>query len=119
MEATARDHLANERTFLAYLRTALAFVGFGFVIARFAVFMREFAAVERHSSSGPSVSVTFGIIMVFMGIVIGAFGAYRYIRQLRALAEGRPEELSVNAAVAIAGVIAVFGLVMAYVLYRI
>jgi len=34
VEATVRDHLANERTFLAYVRTSLALVGFGFVIAR-------------------------------------------------------------------------------------
>jgi uncharacterized membrane protein YidH (DUF202 family) len=29
VEATARDHLANERTFLAYVRTSPALVGFG------------------------------------------------------------------------------------------
>ncbi|MEO9170875.1 MAG: DUF202 domain-containing protein [Candidatus Baltobacteraceae bacterium] len=119
MESSARDHLANERTFLAYVRTALAFIGFGFVIARFAVFMREFAVIERHSASGPGVSVTFGVVMVFMGIAIGAFGAYRYVRQLRALTEGRPEELSVGSAVAIASTIGIFGAVMSYVLYRI
>lgn len=119
MQTTVRDHLANERTFLAYVRTALAFIGFGFVIARFAVFMREFAAVERHSASGPGVSITFGVIMVFIGIAIGAFGAYRYVRQLRALTLGRAEELSVASAIVIATVVGVFGAIMAYVLFRI
>ena len=119
MDSSIRDHLANERTFLAYVRTALAFVGFGFVIARFAVFMREFAVIERHSEAGPGVSVTFGVVMVFMGIVIGGFGAYRYIRQLRALSVGRAEELSITSAIVIATIIGLFGTVMAYVLYRV
>ena len=115
-DATVRDHLANERTFLAYIRTALAFIGFGFVIARFAVYMREFAVLAHHLTTGPGTSVTFGVVMVFMGIAIGAFGAFRYIRQLRALAVGRAEELSVGSAVAISTVI---GVVMAYVLFNI
>lgn len=33
--ATARDHLANERTFLAWLRTALAFASIGIAVAQF------------------------------------------------------------------------------------
>ncbi|MDP9024130.1 MAG: DUF202 domain-containing protein [Candidatus Eremiobacteraeota bacterium] len=118
-DATVRDHLANERTFLAYIRTALAFIGFGFVIARFAVFTREFALMERHSQSGQGISTTFGVLMVVMGIAIGAFGAFRYIRQLRALSVGRAEELSVKSAVIIASVIGVFGAAMAFVLFRI
>jgi len=116
---SATDHLANERTFLAYVRTALAFIGFGFVIARFAVFMREFAALQRHGISPPGVSVAFGVIMVFMGIIVGGFGAFRYITQLRALGTGRPDPLSRSAAIVIASIIAVFGLVMAYVLFRV
>eukprot|EP00746_Dinoflagellata_sp_MGD_P090768 gnl/MRDRNA2_/MRDRNA2_35877_c0_seq1.p1 gnl/MRDRNA2_/MRDRNA2_35877_c0~~gnl/MRDRNA2_/MRDRNA2_35877_c0_seq1.p1 ORF type:complete len:133 (-),score=20.22 gnl/MRDRNA2_/MRDRNA2_35877_c0_seq1:28-426(-) len=34
--STARDHLANERTFLAWFRTAISMIGFGLGIAKFA-----------------------------------------------------------------------------------
>lgn len=118
MDNAARDNLANERTFLAYVRTSLAFIGFGFVIARFAVFIREVAVVEHQSSPTGSVSVGFGVAMVGMGLVLGVFGAYRYARQQRALAVGRPERLSITAAVAITVVLCTFGSTMAYLLYR-
>ena len=36
LESTARDHLANERTFLAWVRTALGLVGLGVVIEHLA-----------------------------------------------------------------------------------
>ena len=35
--STARDHLANERTFLAWLRTALSLVGAGIALIKFKV----------------------------------------------------------------------------------
>lgn len=34
LDSTARDHLANERTFLAWVRTALGLVGLGVLIER-------------------------------------------------------------------------------------
>jgi len=34
IESTARDHLANERTFLAWVRTALAVVGLGVLVGK-------------------------------------------------------------------------------------
>lgn len=34
LDSTARDHLANERTFLAWVRTALGMVGLGVVVER-------------------------------------------------------------------------------------
>jgi putative membrane protein len=36
-ESTARDHLANERTFLAWVRTALGLVGLGVLLERLGV----------------------------------------------------------------------------------
>jgi putative membrane protein len=58
VEATVRDHLANERTFLAYVRTSLALVGFGFVIARL--------------GPGSTISLASGIVMVLGGIVMSS-----------------------------------------------
>jgi putative membrane protein len=33
-DSTARDHLANERTFLAWVRTALGLIGLGVLLER-------------------------------------------------------------------------------------
>ena len=116
---SASDHLANERTFLAYIRTALAFIGFGFVSARFAVFMREFSQIAHNRlPSGHGVSDSLGVAMVVMGIAVGCFGAYRYSAQLRAITDGRPNPLSIPAAVATAVGIALFGGLLAVVLFR-
>lgn len=117
--ASAADHLANERTFLAYIRTSLAFVGFGFVIARFAVYLRQFAIIQHQPAAGSGLSVVFGMTMVLAGVVVAAFGAYRYASQMRALSEGRPDPLSRSAAVGTAAVIAIFGVLMAYILFRV
>lgn len=110
--------MANERTFLAYVRTALSFIGFGFVIARFAVFIREVALVERATVPPASISAGFGVAMVCIGIVVGAFGAYRYVRERRALDEGRDERLSDAAAIATVVVVGIFGAVLAALLLR-
>ena len=117
--ASVADQLANERTFLAYVRTALAFIGFGFVIARFSVYMRELAALQHHPLSAGNTSVLFGVIMVIMGIAVACFGAFRYASQLRALSAARPDALSVASVTVVVAVIAVFGLVMAYVLFHV
>lgn len=104
VEATVRDHLANERTFLAYVRTSLALVGFGFVIAR----------LDPRSS----FSLTSGIVMVVGGIVMSAFGAYRYVDERRALIDHRTRTLGPSAAAAIALAAGAFGLLAAYDLLR-
>jgi len=119
MEPSTRDHLANERTFLAYLRTALAFIGFGFVIARFAVFIREFATLQHSVAQRSTTSTTFGIVMVCAGIGIAIFGLFRYAAVARGLREGRPTQLSVKAASATVVLLVGFGIVLAYVSYRV
>lgn len=115
--ATARDFLANERTFLAYGRTALAFLGFGFVIARFSIFSREFGA-NLGTVQHTGVSITLGIVMVAIGVIVGAYGSKRYIDTDAALRCGESVALSPRAALLISGMIAVFGAVIAIALYR-
>lgn len=100
VEATVRDHLANERTFLAYVRTSLALVGFGFVIAR----------LDPRSTT----SLASGVVMVLGGIAMAAFGAYRYVDERRALIDHRTRTLGPSAAVAIGVGAAAFGLLAAY-----
>jgi putative membrane protein len=104
VEATVRDHLANERTFLAYVRTSLALVGFGFVIAR----------LDPRSS----LSLASGIVMVVGGVVMSLFGAFRYIDERRALIDHRTRTLGPSAATAIAVAAGAFGLLAAYDLLR-
>jgi inner membrane protein YidH len=116
--ATARDFLANERTFLAYARTALAFIGFGFVIARFSLFTRELAGLQG-AGRGSGISVTLGVVMVVLGIVVGAYGAKRYIDTDTALRRSEILALAPRAAIIVAEVIAVFGALIAIALYRI
>jgi putative membrane protein len=104
VEATVRDHLANERTFLAYVRTSLALVGFGFLIARL-------------DPSSP-LSLASGIVMVLGGIAMALFGAYRYVDERRALIDHRTRTLGPSAATAIAAAAGALGLLAAYDLLR-
>jgi putative membrane protein len=102
VEATVRDHLANERTFLAYVRTALSLVGFGFVIAR----------LDPRST----LSLISGIVMLLGGVAIALFGAYRYVDERRALIDHRTRTLGPSAAVSIAVITGALGLLAAYAL---
>jgi putative membrane protein len=115
-ESSARDHLANERTFLAYVRTSLAFVAFGFGIARFAIAFRELALARSGTTSGPSV--VFGVVMVSVGILVAFFGAWRYIRERSALLTGSTKSLSPGIVIVVAAILVVFGLFTAYDLLR-
>lgn len=115
-DSTARDHLANERTFLAYVRTSLAFVAFGFGVARFAIAFRELAISRPSTTSGPSV--VFGETMVFVGILVAFFGAWRYVVERSALLEGRTKTLSPRLAILMAAILIAFGIFTAFDLAR-
>ena len=105
VEATVRDHLANERTFLSYVRTSLALVGFGFVIARLDPHVR--------------LSLTAGIVMVTGGVAMALFGAYRYVAERRALIDHRWHTLRPGGAITIAVVTGALGVVAMLALLRI
>jgi putative membrane protein len=102
------DALANERTFLAYLRTALAFVAFGFVIARFSLFGREISAVAHIAVPRSSTSIVFGAEMALIGVIVGAYGTYRYVESDIGLRRGETRAMPTGAAIlgglAIAGI---------------
>jgi putative membrane protein len=63
--STARDHLANERTFLAWLRTGLSLLAVGLAFARFA--------------HGWTAMLTGGLF-VSLGAVFVAFSGWRYFQ---------------------------------------
>lgn len=113
MTGTPSDHLANERTFLAYIRTALAFVGFGFVISRFAIFLRQYALIAHQAlPRGTNASVTFGVVMVLIGVGMAIFGSARYVRERAALMRNESRALSSAASVIIVVVVALFGILI-------
>jgi putative membrane protein len=115
---SARDHLANERTFLAWMRTGVAIVVFGFAIGRFAVAIRQFLQMQGHPVSGTAgLSVWFGTIAILAGVLLTVAGLFRYRRTRAELVAGKfkPAGFIVNF---VAILLAVFGLALAvYLVY--
>ena len=74
--STARDHLANERTFLAWTRTGLGLTALGVALAQFI-------------DSEGSIATVGGILMVLAGISAMAYGTLRYHEVRRGLMQGR------------------------------
>jgi putative membrane protein len=111
------DALANERTYLAYLRTALAFVAFGFVIARFSLFGREISAVAHITVPRSSASIDFGAEMALLGVVVGAYGTYRYLATDIGLRRGEIKAMPSSAAILGGLAVAVIGIGVAVSLW--
>ena len=113
-----RVYLAAERTFLAWIRTSLALMAFGFVVSRFGLFLRVLESSSGQRISEPSaLSLPLGVFLVLLGVISDIFAAWRHVRYVRAINEGlpttgRPSTL----AVALAVILAVLGLVMAFYL---
>jgi len=80
---SARDHLANKRTFLAWVRTSIALMGFGFVIAKFQIFLHLLVHEKLTSSS-----LLGGVIMILMGIATLLYGFYEFLEQEKELERG-------------------------------
>jgi putative membrane protein len=85
----ARDHLANERTFLAWVRTGVAIVVFGFAIGRFAIAIRQFMQLQGHAFPSAGITVWFGTIAIFGGVVLTVAGLVRYRRTRDQLESGQ------------------------------
>lgn len=71
--STARDHLANERTFLAWVRTSIAFIAFGILIVKF------------FKSNGGGV---LGTVVIFLGGLLLPYAGRRYYEVQVALEAG-------------------------------
>jgi inner membrane protein YidH len=107
----ARDHLANERTFLAWLRTGLAIVVFGFAIGRFAVAIRQFMELQGHILPRAGLTVWFGAIAIFAGVVLTMAGLFRY-RRVRGQLESGKFEPAGYVVDLVAILVALFGLAL-------
>jgi len=62
--STARDHLANERTFLAWVRTSLGVVGLGVVLAKLV--------------AEPELTEIAGLLFIVLGVVGLGYSLTRY-----------------------------------------
>jgi putative membrane protein len=106
-----RDHLANERTLLAWARTSGAAIGLGFIVARFGLLLRELDATNPHPlfSGAPTV---FGVALTLCGVAVLP------LSQQRSGAAGEGIERnayrwSPNLVIALTGVLAAAGIVLA------
>ena len=73
--SVARDHLANERTYLAWLRTGISVAALGVAVAKFAPHRGGHA-------------VAAGLILLGAGLLVSAYGTYRYRNVARQLDSG-------------------------------
>lgn len=74
--STARDHLANERTFLAWVRTALGLIGLGVLLAKLV------------QTQGKAAEVA-GLALVAFGSVFLLYSLARYRRVATQLEQGK------------------------------
>ncbi len=87
---SARDHLANERTFLAWVRTGVTIMAFGFVVARFGLLLHELAGGPGGGGAAPApLSEATGIVLVLAGAALLAVAFLRFLGVRSDLAAGR------------------------------
>jgi inner membrane protein YidH len=115
--ADPRVFMAAERTFLAWVRTGLALMGFGFVVARFGLFLGELASVGAVQHRGQGFSLPIGIALIGLGIVVIVTAAVRHHRLVRSISGGRTGPgVGVRFGLAVAALLALIGLAMAWYL---
>jgi len=108
------DYLAAERTFLAWIRTGLALMGFGFVVARFGLFLQALLGNRTDVVSSPyGVSFWFGTALIVAGVLVNVVSTWDHVQLVRALRRGEFSPHPSRLAIAVALLLAVFGLAMA------
>ena len=106
-ESTARDHLANERTYLAWVRTALGLVGLGVLLERLG------AGGER------LITVAAGVGFISFGGLALIYAVTRYLRVSKNLEQGTfPVARRGPVVVAIGALLVVAGSILYVLLLR-
>ncbi|ODV92719.1 hypothetical protein CANCADRAFT_15638, partial [Tortispora caseinolytica NRRL Y-17796] len=80
--STARDHLANERTFLAWLRTSMAFASIGVAVIQLFLIVGEDRPLIARSGA------PLGSCLVAVGTLVLLIGSYRYFECQNRLLDG-------------------------------
>jgi putative membrane protein len=90
--ASARDHLANERTFLAWLRTAVSVISLGIAINRFSLYLNQLGETEgvpKRLGEGVFISAErLGLGLILFGMLGLILSALRYKRTYERLERG-------------------------------
>lgn len=76
--STARDHLANERTFLAWLRTGLGVVGLGLLLEKMV-----------NAGAPALLDKVMAAALLAAGVFLILYGMVRYLRVQASLRAGR------------------------------
>ena len=84
--STARDHLANERTFLAWSKVGLGFLGAGSGL--FTAYSFNYTGEVNSLSLHPVTIVPVVLLLIANGGGLLAYATYRYITVKRALSAG-------------------------------
>jgi len=112
---TARDHLANERTFLAWVRSCIAIMALGFVVARFGLLIRELGPnAPRHTPVG--LSTGFGVALVACGAALMILATLRYRDAARAIDRADYHPSPTLILLLSGGLVAVGALLVAYLI---
>ncbi len=97
--ASARDHLANERTFLAWLRTAVSVISLGIAINRFSLYLKRLGEVEgapKRFGEGVFINAErLGLGLILFGMLGLVLSAFRYKRTYDSLERGtyKPDQV--------------------------
>lgn len=115
-----RDHAANERTFLAWVRTAIALMAFGFLLERFDLFL-QMAALSLGQNAPHVPAARFGrdagLALLLLGVVMNALAAYRFLKTRKGIdSEQLHVVTGVRADIALAGLLALLGISLAFYL---
>lgn len=102
--STARDHLANERTFLSWTRTGLGFVALGVALAK----LDALEALSPALKSGHGDLKLPSTALIGSGMGCLSYGTIRYFRSLKLLQKGlfRPNVAGVGLVAVTSGAVA-------------
>jgi putative membrane protein len=113
----ATELLASERTFLAWIRTSIAVLSFGFAIIKFDVWTQQMLQGSGIAPTSTHIASSIGAIMVVLGGLMSAVGAFHYRRTNRQIVEGKVQAdnwlvLSISASVVALSIAVIIYLVL-------